>query len=85
MGKNIFKQVLENLMEGELIKIVDDEYDYQAIWYSDGFWWYKYQNCFSDTCNCVSHPKFITKIVPRRFVLELIRKNINNIKELNLI
>lgn len=68
------KEILENLKRGQIVEIVNDEYDYQAIWYCDGFWWYKYQNCFSDTCNCVSHDKYITEIVPRKFILEKIQE-----------
>lgn len=80
--KRIFKKILESLKRGAIIELENDEYNYSAIWFDDGVWYYKYQNCFSDTCNCVSHERYITEeSVPRWFVLEKIQEYINDILE----
>lgn len=81
MERKMFEQILESLKRGIIIELENDEYDYQSIWFNKGVWYYKYQNCFSDTCNCVSHNRYITETVPRKFILEKIQEYINNILE----
>ena len=72
----MIEKTLRRLKKGEIFELQGDDYNYEALRYSKGKWYYTYQNCFSDTCNCVSHDRFITEIVSRKFVIEKVKEYI---------
>lgn len=70
----IIKEVLEKLENGYNLWIpTENSCDDKWVSYSDKHFWLETQNCYSDTCKCVSHDKYTKEEITFEEALEYLK------------